>query len=203
MGFISDFFSGESVIPNPGGDYINSAKNAATISAGQSREAAENAEALNRERYDESLGRLDPYMERELAASDQLQIEMGLAPGEAGTAYMNTPGYKSTMSEALKGARQTSALAGSPYGGRAMASAGKAGAGVQSQYYNNYMNMLSGMASPSVTQNISSLGMGQAATIGNQNIGAASAGGQFRMQGAQQQQQATGDVLGAVASLFI
>jgi hypothetical protein len=189
-------------IPNPAGDYIKGPERAAQISADATLSAAREAEALNRERYGEAGERLTPYMESEARARNQYEIEMGLAPGEAGTAYMNTPGYETAMSEAMRGANTGAQAMGSPYGGRAMEARARAGTGVQQQYYNNYMNALSGMAQPQVTQNYSSLGMGQGATIGAQNIGAAGQAGQFRQAGAQSTQQAQGDVLGGVIKMM-
>jgi hypothetical protein len=204
MGWFSDFFEGDSIIPNPAADYLKGPEKAAGISAAASERTAAAAEALNRERYKESLTRLDPYMASELRAREQLDVEMGLAPGEAGTAYMQTPGYQTSLDEAGRAVEQTAATSGSTlYGGRRLQEAGKAGAGVQQSYYNNYMNMLTSMANPTTATNVSSLGMGQAATIGGQNIASTAQAGQFRQAGAQQTQQAQGDILGGIIGMFM
>jgi hypothetical protein len=188
-------------LPNPGEDYIKGPERAAQISADATLTAARDAEALNRERYAEALGMTSPYMEREAVASRQLMAEMGLGPGERSTAYMDTPGYQAAVDEALRSTQQASRMVGSNYGGRAMEASARAGAGVQQQYYNNYMSMLQGLASPQVTQNVASLGMGQGATIGGQNIQAAQSTSAARMQGAQATQQAQGDLLGAAVKM--
>jgi len=143
-------------------------------------------------------------MVRERRAADQMDVEMGLAPGEAGTAYMQTPGYQAVIDESLRAAEQSATSGGQTlYGGRRIQAAGDVGANIQSQYYTNYMNMLSGMANPQTATNVSSLGMGQGATIGGQNIGAAQSAGAARMQGAQATQQAGGDALGSLMALFL
>lgn len=187
-------------ILDPLGSYIKGPERAAEAAAAGTTAVAEQAELLNRERYEEATGRLDPYMASELRAKEQLDVEMGLAPGEAGTAYMQTPGYQGALDERLRAAEQTAVTGGgTAYGGRRIEAAAKAGSDVQSQYYSNYMNMLSSMADPSATTNISSLGMGQAATMGAQNIGAAQSAGSARMQGASATQATQTDLLGMAA----
>jgi hypothetical protein len=163
---------------------------AAAIEARQAQ-----AEATGGARYGEAQALLQPYIERADVAQQQLMTEMGLAPGEAGTAYMQTPGYQSMMQERLGAVQQQQANIGQAYSGRRMQAAGEAGAGVQSQFYANYMNLLSGMASPSVAQNLASLGMGQAATMGAQGLQATMAAGQARARGQEAVGAATADIM--------
>jgi len=212
MGFFDDFFGGSGSAGglNPGGQYINGPTNAANISAQASAEAARNAELLNRERYGESQRMLSPYLQSELNANQQLNYEMGLPQAEgvnympqSAPAYRNTPGYQGAIQSGIDTVNAGAAGAGSLYSGARGDALRTAGQNVEQSYYSNYMNMLQGMANPSATTNLSSLGMGQAATIGGQNIGAAAQQGQFRQQGAQATQQAQGDAIGAIISMFL
>jgi len=168
-------------------------KAAEAAAAGQEITAAE-AEALNIERYGEARELLDPYVGEARTAREQLMIEMGLAPGEAGTAYMEAPGYKAAM----KGVEQQMAGTGALYSGRRIAGAEQ----TQGQFYQNYMNMLQGLGSPGVATNLASLGVGQAATIGQQNIAAKQAAGEYRIAGQQAQQAIYGDIAGAGAQIY-
>ncbi len=177
---------------------------------------AREAEKLNRERYRQGQYYLNPYMERELQASNQLLFELGLTPYEGtpdryGTkgnlnsdpklndmfqvrniqperrrAYMESEGYQDAMSaydaieqEGIDAVNQGAANSGNLYSGsrgEALRDVGGdvqlARAGTEMQFYNNYLNMLQGLATPQSTTNLSSLGLNQAATIGTQNIAA-------------------------------
>ena len=206
MGWVSDFFSGEGKAGsiNPGAQYLKGPENAAKISAEATAEAARNAEILNRERYGETTDRLSPYMDAELLAKKRQMVEMGLIPDDGSRgAYMNTPGYQGAIDAGVSAVNQGSANQGSLYSGSRARELKKVGQDVQQSYFSNYMNMLNNMANPTTTTNVSSLGMGQAATIGGQNIGSAAQQGQFRQQGAQASQAATGDALGALMALFL
>ena len=108
------------------------------------------------------------------------------------------PGYQQSMDEAVRAAEQSSiSSGGTAYGGRRLRAAGDVGADVQrsyymdrmnrlqthdtnkqqmeQSYYNNYMNILQNMSQPQVAQNLASMGVGQGATIGSQNIAAQNA----------------------------
>ena len=110
---------------------------------------------------------LKPFVSSEQAARDQLSVELGLAPGEAGTAYMETPGYKMALEERQRQVEQEMATMGSAYSGRRVEEAAKAGSDVQSQYYQNYMGMLSAMASPETAKTLASLGISQPLVSGD------------------------------------
>jgi len=176
-------------------------KAAEGAAATQERTAAE-AEALNIERYGEARELLDPYIGEARTAREQYMIEMGLAPGEAGTAYMETPGYRSLLEERQKGVRGEMAGGGMLYSGRRAQAAADVGGATQSQFYTNYMNMLQDLGSPGVATNLASLGVGQAATIGGQNIAAQQAASEARMAGAGAQQAFIGDVMGGGAQIY-
>lgn len=154
-------------------------------------QASREAEALNRERYASAQGYLDPYIGRSNIASQQLQAEMGLAQyGDSDQEFTardisQIPGYQAVMDESLKAAEQSAVSSGSTaYGGRRLEAAGEVGAGVQQSYYNNYMNMLQNLASPTAATNLSSLGVNQGIAIGGQNLAATNASNNFRLEGA-------------------
>ena len=163
---------------------------------------AEEARQLSIERYGEAKGYLEPYIGEARTAREQQMIEMGLAPGEAGTAYMETPGYQTLLEERQRGVRQEMAGAGTLYSGRRMEAAADVGGETQSQYYTNYMNMLQNLGSPGVATNLASLGVGQAATIGGQDIAAQQAASGYQIAGAGAKQAFVGDVLGGAANIY-
>jgi len=108
-----------------------------------------------------------PFLTSAEEAQNQLNVELGLAPGEAGTAYMETPGYKAALDERTKAVEQTAASMGEAYSGRRLEAAAKAGSDVQTQYYTNYMNMLGAQANPETAVTLASLGINQPQTQGN------------------------------------
>lgn len=113
------------------------------------------------ERFAGAEEALQPFIGSAEAAQQQLQVELGLAPGEAGTAYMEAPGYKSALEERTRQVEQEMAGMGAAYSGKRVEEAAKAGSDVQSQYYQNYMSMLTSMASPDTAKTLASLGVGQ------------------------------------------
>lgn len=190
----------------------------ATESASQDTlQTARDAEALNRERYGEAQDYLSPFIGREAQASEQLMYEMGMGPqpeGYGGPTYAQTPAYMQSMSgydalgqEQIAAVNQGAANAQTLYSGtrgEALAEVGAgtqlAKAGAESNFYNNYMNMLQNMATPASTTNVASLGVGQAATIGGQNIAAQNVASNYAMQGAEAQSAATADIIGGLTN---
>ncbi|GAF87019.1 unnamed protein product, partial [marine sediment metagenome] len=166
-----------------------------------SLQAAREAEKLNKARYAEAKGMLSPYMESEGAARSQLDIEMGLAPGAAGTSYMSSPAYDAARGAGISAVNQGTANTGSLYSGARGEALRDVGQGVQQQFYTNYMNMLQNMATPSATGSVASLGMGQAATIGGQNIAAQNTASNYQMQGVAAQNAANADLFGGIANI--
>ena len=161
------------------------AQDAANRQAGRVASQSAADRALNIERYGAAEERLSPYLASELAANEQMQIEMGLAPGEAGTAYMSAPGYQAQLDERRRGAEQSvMSGGGTAYGGRRIDAAAEATGGVQQSYYNNYMSMLDRMSQPTATQNLSALGVNQGMQMGNQAQQALQQAGNYRMQAA-------------------
>jgi len=131
-----------------------------------------------------------------------------------GATYADSPAYLQSMSaydkieeERIAAVNQGAAGAGSLYSGargKALAEVGGstqlARAGAENQFYNNYINMLQGLANPASTTNLSSLGVNQAATIGSQNIAAQTAASNYALQGTAAQSAATADIIGGIGS---
>ncbi len=159
-------------------------------------------EALNRERFGEAKSLLSPYIQDSRTAQNQLMVELGLSEGEAGTAYMNTPGYQTMLDETREGVNQVAATSGNLYSGRRAEAAGEASGRVQTSFYNNYMNLLTNMASPTPATNLASLGVNQGITMGSQNIAAQDTASGYMMDAAQTKQAAIGDVIGGAANIY-
>jgi len=162
--------------------------------------AAREAEALNRERYADAQNLLNPYIESSGTARDQLMIEMGLAPGEGGTAYMNTPGYQTMQDQSQEAVM--SSMPGSTYSGRRIQQGLDQGAGVQQSFYNNYMNMLGNMANPTSATNLANMGMNQGVSIGNQNLQSTNIAGNHGVNAAANNQAFVGDLIGGGANIY-
>ena len=182
----------------------NQASDAVESASAATLGTAESAEELNRERWAEAQGYLDPYAGRSETAAQQLQAEMGLAQyGDEGQELAprdmsQVPGYQAVMDESLRGAEQSAVSSGSTaYGGRRLEAAGQVSAGVQQSYYNNYMNMLQNLASPTVATNLAGMGVGQAQSIGQQNIAATNASNAYRLEGTAASNAAMADMVGA------
>lgn len=178
----------------------------ASSAAGGAQSAAERLayqnELRNRQRFGQAQQYLEPYIGESRQAQEQLMVEMGLAPGEGGTAYMETPAYQAAISEGIGAVNQGAAGAGTLYSGRRGIGLRDVGAGVQGQYYTNYMNMLQNMASPQVAQNLSSLGVGQGLQMGQQNLAAQQMASNYSLMGAQAQGAAIADVAGGLTNLY-
>lgn len=178
-------------------------KNQANIEAAQAQ-AAQRAEQniqLNRERYQQAQQLLSPYIAREKTANEQLMAELGLGPGTPSTAYMQTPGYRAAM----QGVQQLGANAGTLYSGRRIEDS----AAVQSQFYNNYMNLLQNMANPAAATNLANIGIGQAGTMGSQalqagnlNLNATIAANEAATQGTEAQNAALADITKGFANYY-
>jgi hypothetical protein len=175
---------------------------AAEAQAAATLQSQREARELNIERFGEARELLSPYIEGAGTAREQMMVELGLAPGEAGTAYMETPGYESLLGERQRGAEQAAAGSGSLYSGRRIQSAADVGGATQSQFYTNYMNLLQNMASPTTATNLASMGVNQGTVMGQQQIGAQQVASGYMMGGAQAQQAAIGDIIGGGAAVM-
>lgn len=131
----------------------------------------------------------DPYMSN---------ADQEYAPRE----LSQIPGYQAVMDESLRAAEQSAVSSGSTaYGGRRLKAAGEVGAGVQQSYYNNYMNMLQNLASPTTATNLSSMGMNQGIAMGQQNIAATGMANQYMMEGAGARQAGFADLMGGISNV--
>lgn len=135
-----------------------SAKKASDKASRRAQKAAGSAEALNIDRFEDAETRLNPYLERELQASNQLLSELGLTPyaglpgdtGVGGTdvrniqpsgaspAYLQSPGYLRTQealdaieSEQIEAVNQGAVNAGTLYSGRRGEALSEVGASTQ------------------------------------------------------------------------
>lgn len=173
-------------------------KDAEDEAAERIRVAALKGEELEKHRFAQTEERLSPWMSSEKEALAAYRGEMGLGPKVGtGSPYMDSPAYQAMLDESLGAVEQTAASSGSTaYGGRRLKEAGKVGAGVQQSFYNNYMNMLSEASQPNATTNVSSLGLGQAATMGAAGRQQAQFESQQQIQQAQSQQQNTQGLVG-------
>lgn len=161
--------------------------------------AAREARELNIERYGEAKDLLTPYIEDARTAQDQLLIEMGLAEGTPGTAYMETPAYQALLEERQKGVEQSAANTGSLYSGTRLKAAADVSGATQSQFYQNYMSMLQSLASPATATNLASLGVGQGATLGQNQQQAQQVASSYMLSAAQTNQAAMADFLQGVS----
>jgi len=166
--------------------------------AKQNRQAAESAQQQNIQVLREGQGKatqlLSPYIASSEAARDQLMVELGLAPGTPGTAYMQAPGYRAAM----QGVEQSGANAGTLYSGRRIADSAE----VQSQFYNNYMNLLQNMANPATATNLANIGIGTAGNIATGNLTTMQLSNQYRTQGTEATNAAVADVAKGIANYY-
>ena len=166
--------------------------------------AALKGEELQKYRFNQTEERLSPWMSNEKEALAAYRGELGLGPKVGtGSPYMDTPGYQSMMDESLRSSEQSAVSSGSSlYGGRRIKAAGEVGAGVQQSFYNNYMNMLGQAASPDTTTNVSSLGLGQAATMRAAGTRDAATQGQYLVNQADIKATGTQDTAGMLLKIF-
>ena len=166
MGLFGDYNPGEKDDAMFGGQtrYQNQVNSEA-----QAREL-ERARALSNQRLGQASDRLTPWSNMEGEALGAYMGEMGLGPESGrGLAYMGSDNYQAQMNEAQEAIGQNAAYSGETvYGGRRLKRSGEAGARIQDQFQNNYMNMLSSTANPTTATNLSSLYLDQAATMGAQ-----------------------------------
>ncbi len=152
--------------------------------------SARGNERMQRDVFGNIQERFTPFMDSERQAIGQLGAEMGLAPGEQFKGYRDTPAYMAAQDasrvaeeEAIGAIDQAAGNSGTLYSGSrgaALIDRAKKGsyerAGIESNYYTNYMNILQGMANPSSTNAVSGYETGMAGNIGSTNMSAAGAG---------------------------
>jgi hypothetical protein len=200
MGLFGDYNPGEKDDAMFGGQtrYQNQVNSEA-----QAREL-ERARALSNQRLGQANERLNPWSDMEGQALGAYMGEMGLGPESGrGLAYMGSDNYQGMMDEAQEAIGQNAAYSGETvYGGRRLKRSGEAGARIQEQFQNNYMNMLSSTASPTTATNVSSLNLDQAATMGSQGGAAYTSMASNTANATQAAQGQANDTAGAAMSLI-
>ena len=150
---------------------------------------AERAGGLQTNAYGNIENRYSPFLTNEARAAGQLGVEMGLVEGDQYTGYRDNPAYQaateaSTIAErdARQMIEQDAANTGTLYSGRRMEDLMKRSregsyerAGIESSYYQNYLNMLQQTANPNATGSVSQFEAGTARDVGQNYIGASNA----------------------------
>ena len=147
--------------------------------------------------YDSEIEALELKLKKEL---DGMQALSNQEIGGPSNAYMQQPGYQGAIDEGVRAVDQGAANSGVLYSGSRGKALKDVGQGVQQSYYNNYINMLQNMASPSTTTNYANIGIGQAGNIGSQNIASANQQAQYNLAGAEARGAAVADIVGAIGS---
>lgn len=137
---------------------------------GKSIKDIQAAQAYGKEQYGDFRKQINPYIQAGGNALSQFQAQMGMG----GDAYDVTqlPGYQAALKEGLGAVNAGAAGSGMLMSGSRLKGLQSAGQRVFGDYYNNYMNRLSGM-----------MNMGQSSVMGMGQLGQQAAG--LNMQGAQ------------------
>ena len=157
--------------------------------AGEVMTQAERAGGLQTDAFGNITQRYSPFLGAEEQAIGQLSAELGLSPGEQYTGYRDSPAYSAAQDasrvaeqESIATITQDAANAGTLYSGTrgaALVERAKRGsyerAGIEQSYYQNYMQMLQGVANPQATGAVSGFEATTARDIGQGYIGAAGA----------------------------
>lgn len=130
-----------------------------------------------RQGADTATQRLDPWMSSGTTAQGQLMSQLGMGDQPAFD-VTQLPGYQQSLEQSLRGVNEDAAGAGMLMSGSRLKGLGKASQDVFGQYYQDYMNRITG--------------------IGQQGLGASTQAGQWGMGAAQgisgmMQQQADAD----------
>lgn len=155
--------------------------------AGDVMTQAERGGDLQTEAFENIEGRYSPFLTSERQAVGQLGAELGLSPGEQYTGYRDSPAYQSAVDatrtaeeESLGSIKQDAANTGTLYSGRRIADVGERvrrgsyeRAGIESSYYQNYMQMLQQQANPQATGAVSGYEAGTAQNISQNYMTAA------------------------------
>jgi len=102
------------------------------------------------------------------------------------------------MEERRNEVNQAAADAGGLYSGRRLSAAADVGSGVQSQFYNNYMNLLQNLGNPQVASNVAGMGMNQAAQQAQTLLQGQNQANAYMMQGAAATQAGRADLMGGL-----
>lgn len=138
--------------------------------------ASQQALAEQRARYAEAQKNLTPFMQSGTGANDIIARLFGLNGQPADlSAFEASPGYQFRLSEGQKALENSAAARGGLFSGATGKALTNYGQNSASQEFDNYINRLFGQQQmgANVAGNLGSLGMGQAANLGNiyQNMG--------------------------------
>jgi hypothetical protein len=135
------------------------------------------------------------------AKYNQSMADLGAPPSaQAMGSYMQAPGYQGAIDEGVRAVDTAAAGGGYLYSGARGEKLRDVGQNVQQSYYSNYMNLLQNMANPKSTTNVSNIGIGQAGSIGAQNIAAADRASGFQLAGQEARGQFIADAAGGLGS---
>lgn len=138
---------------------------AANKAAKAQKDAANQQIALQREIYEDTSAKFQPFLEGGTNAFNALLSEMGLADAPAGWGgYTASPGYAAQMKGGMDALQSSAAARGGLMSGATMKASQQFGNDLAAQDYGNFYNRLAGVA-----------GQGQAAA-GNQAAAAANYG---------------------------
>lgn len=190
-----------------GGSIISGAmgSRAASKAADAQERAALASVDLQREQFNTARADAMPWMEVGKSALNQLQTEMGIAPGKS--AFRETPGYQFQVEEGEKGVLNNLAALGMKNSGAALKALTRFRQGLADQTYGNYLNRLSSLAGTGQTQvnSTNTLGANMATNVGQtmQQAGAARASGYMGSANAWQNaiSSGVGNITGALGML--
>lgn len=144
-------------------------------------------------------------IQKKIAAKQGIIDKFSITPPQQeapGSAYMRTPVYQGAIKAGTEAVNTGAADAGALYSGSRGIALRDVGQNVNQSMYANYMNLLQNAANPATATNLSSLGVGQAANIGQQNIASQQMQNAYTMQGAADRSALYSDVAGGLTSAF-
>lgn len=142
---------------------------AAKDAAGQSAAAADKATALQKQMYEESVARQQPFLAGGTEDYNRLRSLMSGGPGAAQQFLQMDPGYGFRLGEGLKAMERGAAARGGLMSGAALKAGQRYGQDLASQEYGAAYNRLARMADlgPQAAGVMSTLGQNYAGNVGN------------------------------------
>jgi hypothetical protein len=142
---------------------------AAKSAAQTSANAADRATELQRQQYEESVARQQPFLQGGTEDYNRLRSLMSGGPSAAQNFLQMDPGYQFRLSEGMKALDRQAAARGGLISGGALRAAQRYGQELGSQEYGAAYNRLAGMANigPQAAGVMSNLGQNYATNVGN------------------------------------
>lgn len=140
--------------------------NAASNASDKAAQAAAANNALQREIYASNKGELQPYIDRGNTAGGAESALLGLG-GDAGAAknafdkYLGSTGYQFQLGQGVNAITGNRAASGTLDSGGTLKSLNAYGQGIASNYFQSYLNNLSGVAGTGLTGASALAGVGQ------------------------------------------